>query len=279
MISDYLRDLRSIVGTRLLLVPSASVLFRDERDRVLLVRKVGAEPWETIGGALDPDEDPLDGARREAREEVGIDPVDLRLLGVIGGAQHRVVYPHGDEVSYVASVFEARTGGAALVPDGEEIGEAAWFDRDMLTTEPLRATARSILDRFLWDPPGAKGSRSSVRALEHVQLAMPPGREDDARAFYGALLGMLEEPKPANLAARGGVWFRGGDARVHLGVDEDFQPAKKAHPAMLVDDLGALIERLRAEGHEPVADEPLEGFDRCYVSDPFGNRVELLQRR
>lgn len=116
-----------------------------------------------------------------------------------------------------------------------------------------------------------------ILGLEHVQLAMPAGREDEARAFYVGVLGMHEEPKPANLAARGGAWFRSGDARVHLGVEADFRPARKAHPALLVGDLASLVERLRAAGHEPVTDEPLAGFDRCYVTDPFGNRLEFLQ--
>lgn len=117
----------------------------------------------------------------------------------------------------------------------------------------------------------------TVSGIEHVQLAMPVGEESAARAFYGDVLGMVEEPKPANLAARGGAWFRGGSARVHLGVEAEFRPARKAHPALLVDDLAALLDRLRAAGYATVTDEPLEGFDRCYVSDPFGNRIELLQ--
>lgn len=278
MISDYLRDLRAVVGPRLLLMPSAAVLFRDERDRVLLVRKVGAEPWETVGGAMDPDEDPVDAARREAQEEIGIDPVDLRLLGVVGGPEHRVRYPHGDEVAYVASVFEARTGGQEPMPDGEEIGEFAWFDRDRLTREPIRATATSILERCAWPLPGGDRREPRVLGVEHVQLAMPAGGEDAARDFYGRLLGMVEEPKPANLLARGGAWFHSCDARVHLGVEAEFRPARKAHPALLVDDLAMLIERLRAAGMEPISDEPLDGFERCYISDPFGNRIELLER-
>lgn len=275
MISEYLRDLRALIGTRLVLVPSAAVLFRDDRGRILLVRSVGATRWVTVGGAVDPGEDPSEAARREAIEEVGIEPVDLRLLGVIGGPDHFVRYAHGDEVSYVASVFEARTGGATPTPDGEEIEEAAWFDLDDVVTLPLTTTTASILGRF---SDSLRGSvPGPIRGIEHVQLAMPAREEAAARAFYVGVLGMVEEPKPANLAARGGAWFRGGSARLHLGVETEFRPAKKAHPALRVDDLVALIERLRAAGYGPVTDEPLEGFDRCYVSDPFGNRIELLQ--
>jgi len=117
-----------------------------------------------------------------------------------------------------------------------------------------------------------------IVGLDHVQLAMPAGEEARARAFYAAVLGLIEEPKPANLATRGGVWFRGGSCRLHLGVEADFRPAKKAHPALLVVGLAALVERCRLAGYPPVVDEPLEGFDRVYVFDPFGNRIELLER-
>lgn len=117
-----------------------------------------------------------------------------------------------------------------------------------------------------------------ISALHHVQLAMPRGREDDARAFYRDVLGMTERTKPANLARRGGVWFVAGDAELHLGVEDDFRAAKKAHPALLVTDLKALAERCASAGYDVTTDEPLLGYDRVYVTDPFGNRIELLQR-
>jgi catechol 2,3-dioxygenase-like lactoylglutathione lyase family enzyme len=116
-----------------------------------------------------------------------------------------------------------------------------------------------------------------VDAIDHVQLAMPAGREDDARAFYAGLLGIPEQPKPPHLAARGGCWFESGTVKVHLGVEADFRPAKKAHPALRVRDLPALVRTLRDAGVELVDDEPLEGYDRVYASDPFGNRLELLE--
>jgi catechol 2,3-dioxygenase-like lactoylglutathione lyase family enzyme len=117
-----------------------------------------------------------------------------------------------------------------------------------------------------------------VEALDHVQLAMPPNREDEARAFYEGVLGIPEVPKPAHLAARGGAWFERGSLKVHLGVEEGFAPARKAHPAFLVKDLAALIAMLRQAGYEPVRDTPLDGYDRLYVDDPFGNRLELMER-
>ena len=116
-----------------------------------------------------------------------------------------------------------------------------------------------------------------IHGLDHVQLAMPAGQEEPARRFYGDLLGLHEIPKPANLAARGGVWFAGGSLRLHLGVEADFIPARKAHPALLVKNLPALIARLKHENVPVITDEPLAGYARVYVSDPFGNRVELLE--
>ena len=113
--------------------------------------------------------------------------------------------------------------------------------------------------------------------LDHVQIAMPRGAEALARQFYGALLGLAEIAKPENLARRGGVWFALGDRQLHLGVEEPFQPARKAHPAFRVEDLDSLRDRLRAAGHEPIEDEPLPGYRRFYLADPFGNRLEFLE--
>jgi catechol 2,3-dioxygenase-like lactoylglutathione lyase family enzyme len=118
---------------------------------------------------------------------------------------------------------------------------------------------------------------AGIVGVDHVQLAMPAGEVAVARAFYGGVLGLKEDAKPANLAVRGGVWFSGGGCRLHLGVERDFRPAKKAHPALLVEDLASLSERCRASGYPPVSYEPLDGYDRVYVFDPFGNRLELLE--
>ncbi len=106
---------------------------------------------------------------------------------------------------------------------------------------------------------------------------MPAGREEEARAFYGSLLGFREVAKPANLAGRGGCWFETGNLQVHLGVDKAFVPATKAHVAYEVDDLDAMRERFEAAGVATVEDEPLPGYRRFYIADPFGNRVEILQ--
>ncbi len=117
----------------------------------------------------------------------------------------------------------------------------------------------------------------SVIRLDHVQLAMPPGCEAEAVAFYEGVLGIPRVPKPDHLAVRGGCWFERGALKVHLGVEADFRPSAKAHPAFIVDDVRALASAASAAGHSVQDDEPLEGYDRVYVSDPFGNRIELMQ--
>jgi catechol 2,3-dioxygenase-like lactoylglutathione lyase family enzyme len=116
-----------------------------------------------------------------------------------------------------------------------------------------------------------------IRELHHVQLAMPSGGEDEARAFYEKILGIPEVTKPLNLAKRGGCWFERGSLKVHLGVEMDFQPARKAHPAFLVEDLATLIAAFEVAGYTFNSDEPLEGYDRIYINDPFGNRIELME--
>lgn len=117
----------------------------------------------------------------------------------------------------------------------------------------------------------------TILAIDHVQLAMPPGGEDAARGFYAGLLGLGEVPKPPALAARGGCWFENASVKLHLGVEADFRPAKKAHPALLVDDLAGLASRLAAAGQGFTLDDAREGTVRGYVEDPFGNRIELVQ--
>jgi catechol 2,3-dioxygenase-like lactoylglutathione lyase family enzyme len=118
----------------------------------------------------------------------------------------------------------------------------------------------------------------SVLAIDHVQLAMPPGGEEDARAFYAGVLRLSETPKPPALAGRGGVWFESGGVKVHLGVEQEFRAARKAHPAFLVANLDLMIARCEAAGIVVTRDEPLPGYHRVHVADPFGNRIELMER-
>jgi catechol 2,3-dioxygenase-like lactoylglutathione lyase family enzyme len=113
--------------------------------------------------------------------------------------------------------------------------------------------------------------------IDHIQLAMPEGQEEAARRFYGGLLGLSEVEKPENLKKRGCCWFEKDGIKVHLGVEKAFRPSLKAHPAFLVEDLAAFVARLEQAGVAARSDEPLSGYTRVYVDDPFGNRIELME--
>ncbi|MFE2095496.1 VOC family protein [Streptomyces sp. PTD9-10] len=126
-----------------------------------------------------------------------------------------------------------------------------------------------------------------ITAVDHVQLAAPPGSEDVLRAYYADVLGMTEIPKPPVLAARGGCWFRAGTVQLHLGIEQatteggtcGFRPAKKAHPGLRVTDIEAYAARLTAEGAPVTWDDSLPGHRRFYSEDPVGNRLEFLEPR
>lgn len=117
---------------------------------------------------------------------------------------------------------------------------------------------------------------SRIAAIDHVQLAMPPGGEEAAERFYRDGLGLEVVPKPEPLASRGGRWFAAGEVQLHLGAEADFRPARKAHPALRVDGLDELLDRLAGAGHPWREDTELPGVRRGFVEDPFGNRIELI---
>jgi len=118
-----------------------------------------------------------------------------------------------------------------------------------------------------------------ILAIDHVQLAMPAGEEEKARAFYGSFLGLTEIDKPAELAKRGGAWFQTGKVVLHLGVEVDFRPNRKAHPALVVDGLDGFLDACLAHGVEVDTTQPaLAGYKRAHVFDPFGNRIELMEK-
>jgi catechol 2,3-dioxygenase-like lactoylglutathione lyase family enzyme len=115
-----------------------------------------------------------------------------------------------------------------------------------------------------------------ILGLDHVQLAMPRGQENSARTFYGELLGLREIPKPVELASRGGVWFECGALQLHLGVEEPFTPARKAHPALRLAGYEEFVAKLERAGVEVKVDQSVPSQRRAFVADPFGNRVELV---
>ncbi len=118
----------------------------------------------------------------------------------------------------------------------------------------------------------------NIVGIDHIQIAMPVGEEGAARRFYGELLGLREIPKPEPLAARGGCWFENDSVQIHLGVEADFSPAKKAHPAFLVTDLDALEERFKAAGLFISHDQAIIDKRRFHAFDPFGNRLEFIEQ-
>lgn len=119
----------------------------------------------------------------------------------------------------------------------------------------------------------------TIISINHVQIAMPEGEEDIARAFYINILGFTEIPKPSALIKRGGVWFQSENVQLHLGVEKYFRSARKAHPAFIVDELEPLLEKIQRAGYEwDESQPPLDGYKRAHVYDPFGNRIELMKR-
>lgn len=127
--------------------------------------------------------------------------------------------------------------------------------------------------------PVPRSSGFALLPLHHIQLAVPRGSEDRCRAFWGEVLGLVEVEKPAALVPKGGCWFRSDALEVHLGVEEPFAPARKAHPAFRVAGVRQLAERLEAYGSPVVWDDGYPGFERFHSADPFGNRLEFLEEQ
>jgi catechol 2,3-dioxygenase-like lactoylglutathione lyase family enzyme len=118
-----------------------------------------------------------------------------------------------------------------------------------------------------------------ILSIDHVQLAMPAGEEEKAREFYVNMLGFSEIPKPPELAKRGGAWFQSENVQLHIGVESNFRPARKAHPAFIVDDLDSLMIKVQGAGYETdTSQPPLDGYKRAHLFDPFGNRIELMEK-
>ena len=181
---------------------------------------------------------------------------------------HQVLWDDTAQTGVVEYSYEGhhRYHGAAIVRLDADGRIALWREWQHLD------------DALDWDArlAGPPADDALLASIDHVQLAIPAGGEDAGRAFYGDLLGLREITKPAQLAARGGVWLAGRRVAVHLGVEPEFRPAHRAHPAFVVDDLGTVRARLAAAGVTIVEDGSGIPVLRCYVLDPFGNRVELV---
>lgn len=181
---------------------------------------------------------------------------------------HTVIWDDDAQTAAVEYSYEGhhRYHGTAIVRPGSDGRIALWREWQHLD------------DAQDWDSRilGPAADPSRLASIDHVQLGMPAGGEDAARAFYVGVLGLREIPKPPQLAGRGGAWFAGRSVAVHLGVESDFRAASKAHPAFVVDDLVAIREHLVGAGIEVLEDDSGVPVARCYVRDPFGNRLELI---
>lgn len=124
---------------------------------------------------------------------------------------------------------------------------------------------------------GGKERLSFVKGIDHVQVAAPNGSEEEARSFYSDVLGMKEVEKPESLKGRGGCWFQCGIQEVHVGIEEPFNPSKKAHPGFIAEDLEGLQQALLTAGYTVKDDAPIAGRKRIFTEDPFGNRIEFLE--
>jgi ADP-ribose pyrophosphatase YjhB (NUDIX family)/catechol 2,3-dioxygenase-like lactoylglutathione lyase family enzyme len=245
--------------------------------------------WVPVGGRVEFGETSREAIEREVREELSSEVEDLKLLGVLENmftyneAQgHEIVFVYDGELGERSLYKEPSV--RVVEGDGQEF-TAYWIDPVNPAkgwpvypnglTSLLREAHPTELQRL--STGRTETGVSTISGLHHVQLAMPAGGEAEAEVFYTGLLGIPRVAKPAHLEARGGCWFEDENVKIHLGVESEFKPARKAHPALVVDDLEALRDLLEGAGVEAVEDQPLPGFDRFYVFDPFGNRLEFLQ--
>jgi diadenosine tetraphosphate (Ap4A) HIT family hydrolase/catechol 2,3-dioxygenase-like lactoylglutathione lyase family enzyme len=244
-------DLHPVRPGHTLIIPKAHVATFDELPEALAARIL------TLGQTL----------ARRMKTVYGVERVAFLFTGGDVAHAHAHVFPMHEKTEvtsarYVVGPADVRFGSDHLRADRASLER----ERDALVAG-WRGEERTDGRR-----------RARFVAIDHVQLAMPAGGEDAARAFYGGVLGLEEVPKPAALAGRGGAWFRSGPVQLHLGVEAEFRPARKAHPALRVEGLGALVARCEAAGHAVARDVALEGMERVHVTDPFGNRIELLEK-
>jgi ADP-ribose pyrophosphatase len=248
--------------------PGDVVLLRQERHAM------GGLELEIPRGFGEPGETSADAALRELVEETGYVGVRPREIGEI--------VPDSGIQDGCVKIFQVDVvdRGVARRERQEAIAEVTLMPAKSLAESIRRGTCRdSFTIAGLWHmlDANANANAEPFVVYDHVQLAMPPGDEDRARAFYAGVLGMTELPKPEELRARGGAWFASGAVQLHLGVETAFAPARKAHPALRCSDMDALLVRLEVAGCDVTHAGTFEdGARHAYVDDPFGNRLELI---
>jgi len=212
-----------------------------------------------------------DPAAECARLGALIPAVDVAFIGIGENAHIAFNDPPADfetEAAYIVVELDQACRQ-------QQFGEGWFPSLDAVPRQAISMPAGTSLLRTV-SRYGGRGAALTPMRIDHIQLAMPAGRDEDARAFFVGVLGMVEEPKPEPLRQRGGCWFRYEETIVHVGVDPDFRPQKKAHPAFRIADLDGLARRLEDADFEVRWDDALPDCRRFYTSDPFGNRIEFM---
>lgn len=246
-----------------------------EPSHVLLRDLAGSERWRSrLEGRIAPWQsahDPADYLLALQAAGLEASAWETTYVQVLRGEDAVLEWMKGTALRPVLSALDGEDAESFLAEYGTAL-RVAYPARDGVTLLPYRRVFAVGRDVRVVEPV-----RPVVSGLDHAQLAMPEGKEDEARSFYAGLLGLVEEPKPPVLALRGGCWFRGVDTQVHLGVDPEFRPATKAHVGLRVVGLDALAARLVDADRAVRWDDELAPVRRCYTEDPFGNRIELLE--
>jgi 8-oxo-dGTP pyrophosphatase MutT (NUDIX family) len=261
---------------------AAYCVIHDDQGRLLLTGlaeriKVGGW-WNLPGGGIEFGEHPDDAAIREVKEETGY---DVELDGLLMADSSSGTFSDGDHKGRsfhsLRYIYRAHiVGGTLQVLDiGGSTTDAAWFNEVEMYELNLVDSVKLAIQRT-----GLSArTQSRLLSIDHVQLAIPPGGEGDARAFWVGLMGLVEEEKPDIMAARGGAWFTSLDraVTVHVGVAAQEAGAQKSHPAFVVNDLDSLAELLSAHSYPVRWDTDNPGVRRFHTDDPFGNRIELVE--